>query len=70
MKKLISLFTLIALLSFSGLVSAQTQDGNKQTRNVKKTEQTRKAVKKVKKDCGACPDKAKCSAKEKAADKK
>jgi hypothetical protein len=72
MKKLISLLTVVAFLSFAGLATAgEVKKEVKVAKEVKK-EQMHKTVKKTaaKKSCETCADKDKCTPEKKAAESK
>jgi CHASE3 domain sensor protein len=61
MKKIISLLTVAVFLTFGGLVFSQTQEAKKETKEIKKTVQVHKTVKKAKKSCETCSEKGKCA---------
>ena len=66
MRKLSALLAIVAFLSFSGLMNAQTQEAKKVEASSKKTEMVVKKGKKSKMSCGKeCKDMSKCSDKEK-----
>ncbi len=72
MKKILSLLTVVAFLSFAGLAAAQEAKKEVKAGNEVKKGQMHKTVKKsaAKKSCETCADKDKCTPEKKAAETK